>query len=123
LAEWRKERRAAHQLLNLIEKKIGKEMPICYKECDDDPGIIPIPKEPQFEAWKSFSIIVKEFNYYGFGSEQEWIKYAEKVGEEFYDEYLQTHYEVCSGSGVDEWGPDDPYLHNWTTSGARIKFK
>jgi hypothetical protein len=35
---------------------------------------------------------------------------------------LKRHYDVCSGDGVDEFGPDDPYLHNWTTSGARMKF-
>jgi hypothetical protein len=50
LAEWRKERKAAHQILKMIEEKIGKKPPICYRECESDPEIIPIPKEPQFEA-------------------------------------------------------------------------
>jgi hypothetical protein len=69
LSEWRSERSICYQMMQSMEKTLKKEVLYCYDSSGNDPEIIPIPKEPQFEAWKSFSIVSREVNCYGFGDE------------------------------------------------------
>jgi hypothetical protein len=119
LEEWRNERSFSIQLMDNIEKQLKKEVLYCYKSSKDDPEVARIPKEPQFEAWKSFSIVVREINFYGFGSEQAWLNCVEEVGERFYEEYLVMHEKLIKGTGKDDYAMCSPQDHCWRNSGAR----
>jgi hypothetical protein len=85
--------------------------------------MIPIREEPCFEAWKSFSIVTMEVNYFGFGDEETWLNFIDKLGEGYYEEYLQIHEKLVRKEILKDNRIDDPYFHKWDNSSAGDKFK
>jgi hypothetical protein len=123
LKEWRKERSSCYQIIGYMEKHLQKEVLDCYKGCKDDPGIIPIPKEPRLKAWKSFSIVSMDVNYFGFGDEETWLNFVDERGEEYYEEYLQTHESLIKGEILEDNRVRTPGFHRWDNSSAQEKFR
>jgi hypothetical protein len=73
-----------------IRSKRGKEI-FHYKASNADPEIPRISKEPIFEAWQFFSIVVSEINYCGYCDEENWLDEFDKLPEFYYKQYEETH--------------------------------
>jgi hypothetical protein len=123
LKEWRKERSSCYQIISYMNKRLKKEVLECYKGCRDDPGMLAIPNEPRLEAWKSYSIVSMDVNYFGFGDEESWLNFVDKLGEEFYEEYLKSHEKLVKGEILGENRIRDPYFHRWENSTTGEKFR
>jgi hypothetical protein len=77
LKDWRKEKSASYEIISYMNRRFQKEVLAGYKSCNDDPGILAVPKNPVLEAWKSFSIISMEVYYFGFGNEETWLNFVD----------------------------------------------
>jgi hypothetical protein len=123
LKERRKERSSSYQIINYMDKCLKKEVLECYKSCRDDPGMLVIPKGPILEAWKSYSIVSMEVNYFGFGDEESWLNFVDKLGEEFYEEYLQMDDKLVRGEILEENRIKERRFHRWENSTAGERFR
>jgi hypothetical protein len=68
----RKQREISYDIIEPIKYQLREEL-LAYKESDDDPKLPVVSKVPIFEECKSFSIVVENINYFGFGSESQWL--------------------------------------------------
>jgi hypothetical protein len=72
---------------------------------------------------KSFSIVSRDFNYFGFGSEESWLDNVDRLGEKFYKEYLITHERFVNKEILVDGGIRDVDYHKWWNSRAYYKYR
>jgi 5-keto 4-deoxyuronate isomerase len=91
LKEYRSVSDKSYSIMCNMHRKLINEIFDGYKESRDDHEIPVIPKGSILIAWKSFSIVSRDVNYFGFGSEEVWLDNVDKLSEKYYADYLIKH--------------------------------
>jgi hypothetical protein len=118
LKEWREQRDESYSIIRDMERKLKKEI-FDYKESRNDPELPEIPKGPILEAWQSFSILEMSINYFGFGSEENWLNEVDNLSVKYYEDFLQEHQQLEEGKVlINEHGIPLEY-HRWDSSVQR----
>jgi hypothetical protein len=94
LKECRLEREESYGIMYDMHRELQKQVIECYKECRNDVELSIIPRKPILEAWKSFSIVSREVNYFGYGDMETWLENVDKLGEKFFCRISNSTYEI-----------------------------
>jgi hypothetical protein len=65
-----------------------------FKEDKSDSPMLIYPRIIVGDHWKSFSIVVEDINYFGCGSQENWVKSFEKLDNEYYSEFERTNQDI-----------------------------